>query len=178
MSTLIRKTVLALVASLTLVTLSTASAAPPQQMLLNPNQGQGGYNLPKFGFSSFNNGYGERLTSVRWGGIAQRMGLESGDTILSLNGYPLNYHGAWTDALQHAVYHDGGYVKLRVRDVRSGQIAFRQTYIGDICGPIVHNHYNGGYNGPVTYKSNKGPGHPHQPMNGPEQIKQLVEMFD
>jgi hypothetical protein len=174
MSTFTRKTVLALVASLTLVTVSAVSAAPPKAMLLNPNQGQGGFDLPKFGFSSFNNGYGERITGVRWGGIAQRMGLESGDTILSLNGYPLNYHGAWTDALSHAVYHDGGYVKLRVRDVRTGFVATRQIYVGDICGPVVYNNYNG----PVTYKSKQAPGHPHQPMSGPEQIKQIVEMFD
>jgi hypothetical protein len=167
-------------ASLTLITISSASAAPTKAMLLNPNPGNGnghGYDLPKFGFSSFNvNGYGERITGVRWGGIAQRMGLESGDVILSLNGYPLNYHGAWKDALHQAVYHGNGHVNLRVRDVRTGNIAFRQTYVGDICGPIEHNNYNG----PVTYKSKKYSGnqHNHDHVSGPEQIKQIVELFN
>jgi hypothetical protein len=179
MTTMTRKTVLALLASLTLVTFSTASistatASPPKALLLNPNPGHDCYDLPKFGFSSFSiNGYGERITGVRWGGIAQRMGLENGDVILSLNGYPLTYHGSWNDALQQAVYNNGGYVKLRVRDVRTGFVAFRQTYVGNGYGPIEHNHYNG----PVTYKSNKF-NQPHEHMNGPEQIKQIVDLFN
>jgi hypothetical protein len=183
MTTFTRKTVLALLASLTLIAVSAVSAAPPQKLLLNPNPGfPGGFELPKFGFSSFNiQGFGERVTGVRWGGIAHRMGLESGDTIVSLNGYPLTYRGAWKDALREAVYHDGGHVKLRIRDVRTGAIAFRHTYIGDICGPIVENNYynggygNGGFNGPVTSKKKTMP---HHHPSGAEQIKQLVELFD
>ncbi len=182
MTTFTRKTVLALLASLTLVAISTASAAPPQKLLLNPNPGgPGGFDLPKFGFSSFNiQGFGERVTGVRWGGIAHRMGLESGDTIVSLNGYPLSYRGAWKDALREAIYHDGGHVKLKIRDVRTGMIAFRHTYVGDICGPIVENNYYGGpgYNGPVTSKKKSMPSHPHSHTSGVEQIKQLVELFD
>jgi len=184
MKTSTRTTALALFASLALIAVSSASAGQPKTMLLQPTlvPGQGCYELPKFGFSSFNvNGYGERITGVRWGGIAQRMGLESGDVILSLNGFPLNYHGAWKDALHQAVYHGNGHVNLRVRDVRTGNIAFRQTYVGDICGPIEHNNYNG----PVTYKSNKYSGnqnsgnhHNHDHVSGPEQIKQIVELFN
>ena len=176
MSTINRNTLFALLASLTLITISSASAAPPKAMLMNPNPGgDHGYDLPKFGFSSFNiEGYGERITGVRWGGIAQRMGLESGDVILSLNGFPLTYHGAWKDALHQAVYHGNGYVNLRVRDVRTGNIAWRQTYVGDTCGPIEYNNYNG----PVTYKSNyPGNQHNHDYVSGPEQIKQIVELF-
>lgn len=181
-----RKTVLALLASLSLIVVSTASAAPPQKLLLHPNPGYpGGFELPKFGFSSFNvPGFGERVTGVRWGGIAHRMGLENGDTILSLNGYRLSYRGAWKDALREAVYRDGGQVKLKVRDVRTGMVAFRHTYVGDICGPIVENNYygspgyHGGFNGPVTPQMKKMPAHPHSPTNGVEQIQQLVEMFD
>lgn len=174
MSTITRKTVLALLVSLTVFTISSASAAPPKALLLNPNPGGGGcYELPKFGFSSFSiDGFGERITNVRWGGIAQQMGLESGDVILSLNGHPLTYHGAWNDALREAVY-NGGFVKLKIRDVRTGFTAFRQTYVGNYGGPVEH--YN--YNGPVTYKSTKVPTHPHEHMSGPEQIKQIVELF-
>jgi hypothetical protein len=179
MSTIARKTVLALSASLTLITISTASistatASSPQALLLNP--GSNCYDLPRFGFSSFSiNGFGERVTSVRWGGIAQRMGLESGDIILSLNGYPLTYHGSWNDALREAVY-NGGYVQLTVRDVRTGFIATRETYVAG-SGPIVH--YNSNYNGPVTYKKKTFPhNHPQDNLNGPEQIKKIVELFD
>ncbi len=181
MTTMTRKTVLALLASLTLVTFSTASistatASPPQALLLNPNPGHDCYELPRFGFSSFSiNGFGERVTGVRWGGIAQRMGLESGDVILSLNGYRLTYHGSWTDALREAVY-NGGYVQLRVRDVRTGFIATRETYVGG-SGPIVP--YSNNYNGPVTHKKKTFPhNHPHDNLSGPEQIKKIVELFD
>jgi hypothetical protein len=177
MTTTSRTTVFALLASLTLVTISTASAGHPKALLLNPGYDSGSscYELPKFGFSSFSvNGFGERVTSVRWGGIAQQMGLESGDVILSLNGYPLTYHGSWNDALREAVYNNGGFVKLRVRDVRTGFIAFRQTYVGDSYGPVAYNNYNG----PVTYKSKTIPSHPQHHMSGPEQIKQIVNMFD
>ena len=106
------------------------------------------------------------------------MGLESGDTILSLNGYRLNYHGSWNDALQHAVYHDGGYVQLRIRDVRTGHVAFRQTYIGDICGPIVQLLQRTTTTARSRYKSRQCPAIRTNTMSGPEQIKQLVELFD
>jgi hypothetical protein len=173
MSTFTHKTVLALLASLTVVMISTASAAPPKALLLNPTltPGNGCYELPKFGFSSFSiNGFGERVTGVRWGGIAQQMGLERGDVILSLNGYPLTYHGSWNDALSEAVYNNGGYVKLKIRDSRTGFIAFRQTYVGNFGAPVVYNH------GPVTPKYKTMPAKPH--LSGPEQIKQIVDLFD
>ncbi len=176
MTTMTRKTVSALLASLTLFSVSAALASPPKALLLNPNPGGGRYDLPKFGFSSFSiNGFGERITGVRWGGIAQRMGLESGDVILSLNGYPLTYQGSWTDALREAVY-NGGYVQLTIRDVRTGFIATRETYVGG-SGPIVP--YGNNYNGPITYKKKTFPqNQPQYNLSGPEQIKKIVELFD
>ena len=176
MSTITRNTVLALCVSLSLIAISSTSAAPPKALLVNPNPGGGGcYELPKFGFSGFNiNGFGERVTNVRWGGTAQQMGLESGDVILSLNGYPLTYQGSWNDALREAVYNNGGYVQLKIRDVRTGFIAYRETYVGGNYGPIEH--YN--YNGPITYKSKTMPHNEHHDhVSGPEQIKQLVDLF-
>jgi hypothetical protein len=187
MTTISRTTVFALLASLTLITISTASnsvatAGQPQALLLNPgyNPGPTCYELPRFGFSSFTiNGFGERVTSVRWGGIAQRMGLESGDVILSLNGYPLTYHGSWNDALREAV-NNGGWVQLAVRDVRTGFVATRETFVGESYGPIVSYSHAGNYshyNGPITKKSM-----PHnfqqQQLSGPAQIKKIVDMFD
>jgi predicted metalloprotease with PDZ domain len=119
---------------------STSVAAPPtSKLLLQPGGGGGNYGLPKFGFSSSNNGFGERVLNVRWGSRAQGLGLEPGDVILSLNGYRLSYPGSWSDALAQALY-DGNYVRLKVRDVRTGNIRFRETYVGYNNGP-VQNYY-------------------------------------
>jgi predicted metalloprotease with PDZ domain len=176
MTTISRRTVFALLASLTLTTISTASASQPQALLLNP--GPTCYDLPRFGFSSFNiNGFGERVTSVRWGGIAQRMGLESGDVILALNGYSLSYSGSWSDALREAM-NNGGWVQLTIRDVRTGIVATRETFVGGGYGPIVaHSHVNN-YNGPMTYKKTMPFNYSQPNLSGPEQIKKIVEMFD
>ena len=181
MTTITRKTVLALLASLTLVTISTASASQPQALLLNPglNPGPVCHDLPRFGFSSFTiNGFGERVTNVRWGSIAQQLGLECGDIILSLNGFPLSYHGSWNDALREAML-SGGYVQLTVRDVRTGFIATRETFVGGGYGPVTPYSHVTTYHGPVTSKMKTMPqNHPQQNLNGPEQIKKLVELFD
>lgn len=177
MKTTLRTTALALLASLSLMTISSASADNPKALLLNPTlvPGQGCYELPKFGFSSFNiNGFGERITKVRWGGLAQQMGLESGDVILRLNGFPLSYQGSWNDALREAMS-QGGYVRLTVRDVRTGYIATRETYVGGYGPGIPHSHM---YHGPITTKKKTMPYNHPQPTSGPEQIKQIVEMFD
>ena len=198
MKTLARNTALALVASLTLVLISTpfAVAAGPKALLLNPGPN---YNLPKFGFQSFNiYGVGERVTFVQWGGRAAQLGLEPGDLILSLNGFPLTYHGSWNDALYQTAS-NSGLVRLKIRNVRNGQIAFRQIYTGGIVGPVtVYNtgygsnyddhcyeppcddHYypNGPY-GPITSKSHKGPkGDGHFKGNKNGSVKQLVELID
>jgi len=181
MTTTTRTTVFALLASLTLVTISTASASQPKALLLNPgyNPGPSCHHLPKFGFSSFTiNGFGERVTFVRWGGIAQQMGLETGDVILGLNGYPLTYHGSWNDALREAM-NNGGWVQLTIRDVRTGFVSTRETFVGDGYGPIVaHSHVNNysNFNGPITYKKSK-PYNQQQQLSGPQQIKKIVDMF-
>jgi hypothetical protein len=177
MTTTTRKTVLALLAIISLVTVSTASASQPQALLLNP--GPVCHELPRFGFSSFNiHGVGERVTYVRWGGIASRMGLESGDVILSMNGFPLSYHGSWSDALRSAVA-NGGFVQLTIRDVRTGFIATRETFVGhDGHGPITPHSHITSYPGPITSKKKIMPGNPNGNVNSVEQIKKLVEMFD
>ena len=101
--------------------------------------------LPKFGFQSFNiNGYGEKVTFVQCNGLASRLGLEPGDIITSLNGMPLNYHGAWNNALQQAMW-QGGQVQLAIVDVRTGQLVYRNTFVGNVT-PKYHNN-----NGPITH---------------------------
>lgn len=141
MKTLTRCTVFALVGALTVCALSVpvAVATPPQKLLLAPGEPNGPFfPLPKFGFSSFNTGFGERVTFVKPNSRAARLGLQPGDVIFSLNGIPLRYRGSWGDALRQAVL-DGGRVTLRIRDVNTGRIAFRQTFVGGFNGPIVDN---------------------------------------
>jgi hypothetical protein len=150
---------LAVVAALSL----PAVASNPQPLLLAPEHDDC---LPQFGFASFNiAGVGERITNVRWGGLASRIGLEPGDLILSMNGYRLNYHGSWNDALSYAVA-NGGWVQLRIRDVRTGFVAYRETFVGGsgpIVGPVTPKIHVGGYRGPVTHYRHQG-GHMHGPV--------------
>lgn len=89
--------------------------------------------LPRFGMHTFNNGYGEQVTRVRPGGLAWRLGLERGDTIVRLNRYPLNYRGAWWDALDRAMER-GGNVRLTVRDSRTGYLVKRYVDLGHELG--------------------------------------------
>jgi predicted metalloprotease with PDZ domain len=125
---------------------STSVASPPKSTLLLQPGGGSNYGLPKFGFSSTNTGFGERIQNVRWGSRAESLGLEPGDVILSLNGYQLNYPGSWTDALSQALY-NGNFVRLKVRDVRTGNVRFRETWVDYNNGPVQH-----------YYKSNSGAG--------------------
>jgi hypothetical protein len=163
--TTLHKTALALLASLTLI-VSSAAASHPKALLVNPDP----YCqvLPKFGFSSFNiAGFGEQVTHVRWNGRAARMGLESGDIILSMNGFPLTYHGAWNDALREAMV-NGGLVQLTIRDVRTGHLAYRQTFIGSGgIGPVTP--YVVGYPTPKTT---------YHVYGGPITIKKLAKLAE
>jgi hypothetical protein len=190
--------VLALTTVLTLTSVMTpaANAGEPKALLFNPNPG---FNptpsiyLPKFGFNSFNiGGYGERVTFVKWGGLASQLGLESGDTILSMNGFGLTYHGAWNDALYQAML-NGGFVQLSIRDVRTGWIVTRTANLGGGYGPVTPKYHvtgygpttshivvgNGGYTpvGPITSKKMVNP--PKKNLNNlgnaVQQVVQLIE---
>jgi hypothetical protein len=172
------KMMLALLASLSLVavssvTVSSAVASHPQALLVAPDPYC--HDLPRFGFSSFNiYGVGERVTSVRWGGIAAQMGLESGDLILSMNGFPLSYHGSWNDALRNAM-NNGGWVQLTIRDVRTGFIATRETFVGSPgYGPITPYSHVTTYHGPTTSHIVVGGGNPV----GPITMKKLIKKFE
>jgi hypothetical protein len=190
MNTLTRQSVVTLSASLIVVALLalSAGAAQPKALLVAPGPDDC---LPEFGFASFNiRGVGERVTFVRWGGLASQLGLEPGDTILGMNGFRLNYHGAWHDALHYAMA-SGGWVQLTIRDVRTGRLAYRQTVVGDghIVGPITPKAHVGGYHppvihhkhhvghpvGPITPKSKAG-GHHGNDLN--VTIKKLAKLFD
>jgi hypothetical protein len=158
---------------------STASADPPKpKLMIAPGFAPGEpYGLPKFGFASSTiPGFGERVVDVRYGGRAFHLGLEPGDVILSLNGYKLTYPGSWNDALRNALFDDGGYIRLKVRDVRSGMVVFRETYVDYGGGPVVH-HYKA---------NNHGPHHDHDfhhdndvhPVGTLKTIKEVKKLFD
>jgi hypothetical protein len=189
MSKLMKNTILAVAASLALVAASTpvTHASQPKALLINPTPDPGCY-LPKFGFNSFNiGGVGERVTYVQWGGLAAQMGLEPGDLILSVNGFPLSYHGSWNDALLSAMQ-NGGLVQLTIRDVRTGWLANRQLFLGNGggYGPITPKYQvtqygpttqhiivgNGGPVGPVTTKKMVGPQN-----NKNVSINDIVKLF-
>ena len=191
MNTLTRKSVFTLSTSLAVIAVValSAGASQPKALLLAPGPDNC---LPEFGFASFNiYGVGERVTFVRWGGLASQLGLEPGDMILSMNGFRLNYHGAWNDALSYAVA-NGGWVQLTIRDVRTGHLAYRETFVGGggpIVGPITPKIHVGGYHppvvhhmhhvgppvGPITPKSNAGGNHNH---DVDVTIKKIAKLFD
>jgi hypothetical protein len=192
MKTTIRTTVVATLVILSFVALAVtpSAASHPQTRLLPPEPD---HCLPQFGFSSFNiAGVGERVTYVEWHGLASRIGLEPGDMILSMNGYRLNYHGSWNDAL-HRAMDMGGHVRLRIRDVRTGHVAFRQIYVGDGIGPVTPKYHvarRGGPNrshmthqgrtfenpfGPDTVQPKFGPKH-GQDFNA--KLKQIAKLLD
>ena len=150
-----------------------ASAADNKLLLVAPGSDSEfvpDFELPRFGFASFNiGGVGERVTNVRWGGLASRFGLEPGDIVLSMNDVRLTYPGSWNDALRHAILEHDGWVSLRIRDVRTGLVARRQMFVGGGIGPTEnhfdhvggvgpitthgHKHLNVGPTGPITLKS-------------------------
>jgi membrane-associated protease RseP (regulator of RpoE activity) len=127
-----------------------AAAGPPNTYLFAPGEP---YGLPKFGFSSSTiYGYGERIVHVRYGSRAASLGLEPGDVILSLNGYKLTYPGSWNDALSNALYNNN-YIRLRIRDVRTGNIFVRETFVNyGGNGPVEHFYKTNNHVGPFGPK--------------------------
>lgn len=146
-----RRLSLAAVASLVLVAVATSAEAQTNQArVLRPSPRvvpQPDYDLPRFGFESFNlQGVGERVTFVNRRGLAAEMGLERGDILLRMNGHRLDYHGAWNDALREAMFNHGGWVRLSIRDVRTGRTVTREIFLGTNPGPITPKSH-GGFDG-------------------------------
>ncbi len=122
----------AVLAGLTLA-LVAAAATPANAQTARMWPSTGGMRLPVLGFQSFFNGNGEQVTGVYRGSTAAQMGLEPGDVIVALNGTPLDYDGAWRDALTDAVAQ--GHVVLAIWDWRTGNVAYRHLPLG--YGPQV-----------------------------------------
>lgn len=110
------------VLGLALATVANLAAADSPVLAPNPYLAPG---QPSLGFNyTAIPGYGYRVDFVWYGSAAGRIGLEPGDIVRSINGYPLTYPGAHSYALQQAAYY-GGWVNLAIRDVRTGSTVYR-----------------------------------------------------
>jgi len=128
MFTLLRNSALAVTAATMMFTATgEAQAAPEAKLRIAPGPGYIAP-VPKLGFNSYFNGFGEKVTFVRWGSRAGQIGLEPGDTIVRVNGVRLNYHGAWHQAMQNAAAM--GQVQMLIRDWRTGAFVHRTVWLG------------------------------------------------
>lgn len=118
----------ALLTASALALLATGQAAQAQQRIWPPSQCQT-VHIPRLGFSSYFNGYGEHVTSVIPGSLAWNIGLEPGDTIVAVNGTRLTYEGAWYEVVAQAAYQ--GHLTLAIRDWRSGRVVYRHVDFGN-----------------------------------------------
>ena len=74
---------------------------------------------PMLGFQGhYDCGQGMHVDSVNWNSTAQRIGLEAGDTIYSINGVRITSHAHYLRLLQEAVMFHGGHVELQIRNGR------------------------------------------------------------
>lgn len=74
--------------------------------------------LPKLQFNGTMTDRGLQVISVNCRGVAERIGLEPGDIITSVNGQPIHCEQSYKQALVQAAVHGGGNVTLQVRNVR------------------------------------------------------------
>jgi len=118
-----RITLVVVLLALTAGAASTASAQ--QRYYFNPSGG-GSHSLSELGLTyTAIPGYGYRVNYTWYPSVGQRIGFESGDVILSINGQPLTYAGAHRSALQQAHW-NGGWFSFAVRDIRTGRVLYRQ----------------------------------------------------
>ena len=106
---------------------TTLSATAFGQAYIAPNPGYPLVSPPQLGINYLTiPGYGYRVTGILGATPAARIGLEPGDVLLSINGYPLTWNGAHTTPMSQASYY-GGWITLRIRDVRTGWVVTRST---------------------------------------------------
>ena len=74
--------------------------------------------LPKLQFNGRMTHLGLQVISADYGGVAERMGLEPGDIIASINGQSIRCDQSYKQALTQAAVYGGGNVTLKVRNVR------------------------------------------------------------
>ena len=74
--------------------------------------------LPKLQFNGTMTYRGLQVISADYGGLAERIGLEPGDIITSINGQLIQCEQSYKQALFQAAVYGGGDVTLQVRNVR------------------------------------------------------------
>jgi S1-C subfamily serine protease len=120
------------------VELRLSSGAAPR-LRLSPGPGTSPHLVPApaprtLGFyGHFEWGYGMVVDSVPWGTPARRMGLESGDVIVAINGQWLRSQGDYYRALAYG----GDHARITVQDVRTGLLATRVAHLHE-GGPVAY----------------------------------------
>ena len=132
--------VAALVAGFTTTGTANAQENAAPALRFQPNPGPGPlHQIPKFGYLSDLHHDGYFVRGVYPHTAAQRMGLEYGDHIVgaTVNGYYRSFnHGGWSHAVTKAMY-GSGWMKLHIRDVRTGHTLSRWTNVNDWQGHAV-----------------------------------------
>ena len=120
-----------LFAAALLMLVGTSQAQTQRGLGLRPTPGT----LPRLGFQyNLIPGRGLQVLSVWRGSLADQMGLEQGDLIVSFNGQSVAYPGAYDQAMLNATRF-GGNVNLGIQDVRTGMIQYRST---NVFGPAPY----------------------------------------
>lgn len=133
-------TLIAAIAGLATLASSATAAPPTAQLRLYPGGGNPQLvqpQIPRLGFYGHCQwNAGMVVDAVPFGSIAKRIGLESGDVIVAVNGNWLRSQNDYYRALQYS----GGYVQLTVQDIRSGRLYTRVAVLDGY-----------GNNGPIAY---------------------------
>lgn len=87
-------------------------------------------------------GEGMLITRVICGGLAERIGLERGDTIVAINGQTVTSRSHFHDLLRDAVVCYGGRASLLVRrDCGRPSYVTMHVHFPISNGPVVHHHH-------------------------------------
>ncbi len=122
----IRLFALALLCVASLASASASAADNRNEPSENPS-----YYAYNVGFrSEVIEGEGRKVTRVRRGSMAEEIGLKPGDVVMAVNDVPVDYLGAWEEALNVA-YSDGGWVTMAIRDGETGETYSRHFALYD-----------------------------------------------
>ena len=123
------------VAAMSLVAVeTTAVAGGPNTQYIDPGQQVAPVNPPQLGFTGQMSWNGFHIHNVLWGTPAKQMGLESGDTIIRVNGIYIKSVAQY----RYALGRYNGSVNLLVRDVRTGNLVNVNGYVPMNNGPVVY----------------------------------------
>ena len=119
----VQRTTLTLALLLTLAAGSTALADRPVFRFAPPCGGSHSESTLGINYTVIP-GYGYRVNYTYYPSLAQRIGFERGDVILSINGWRLSSAGAHEPGFRQATCWSGWF-RYSVRDVRTGRVITR-----------------------------------------------------